>query len=163
MLTTLQLITLFLVALTMACAVAHALELPGKMRLPQEIYLAAQTIYYPGFTIVGGVAEIGAPLMLVALLFLTPRESRAFALTLWAFIALLAVQAIFWVVTQPVNKFWLAEQKLGRAGTAFFGTRSSQAPPEWTGLRNRWEYSHLARAVLAAAALMLLATAIAVS
>jgi hypothetical protein len=82
--------TLFLVALTMACAVAHALELPGKMRLTKDAYLAVQPIYYPGFTVVGGFAEFGALLMLFALLFVTPRDSPAFALTLWAFIALLS-------------------------------------------------------------------------
>jgi hypothetical protein len=162
MLTILQLATLFLVALTMACAVAHALELPGKMRLTKDAYLAVQPIYYPGFTVVGGFAEFGALLMLFALLFVTPRDSPAFALTLWAFIALLSLQLVFWVVTQPVNKFWLADRKLGRASAAFFGARSSQDTPEWTTLRNRWEYSHVARAAMATAALMLLATAIAV-
>ncbi|MDB6106782.1 MAG: hypothetical protein JWO52_6781 [Gammaproteobacteria bacterium] len=95
MLTILQLTTLFLIALTMACAVAHALELPGKMRLPKEVYLSVQPIYYPGFTVVGGFAEFGALLMLFALLFLTPREGPTFALTLWAFIALLSLQGIF--------------------------------------------------------------------
>jgi hypothetical protein len=99
MLTILQLTTLFLIALTMACAVAHALELPGKMRLPKEVYLSVQPIYYPGFTVVGGFAEFGALLMLFALLFLTPREGPTFALTLWAFIALLSLQVVFWVVS----------------------------------------------------------------
>jgi hypothetical protein len=161
MLTILQLITLFLVALTMACAVAHALELPGKMRLPKDVYLAVQTIYYPGFTVVGGFAEVGALLMLFVLLFLTPRDSPALALTLSAFIAVVSLQVVFWVVTQPVNRFWLSDQKLGRGGAAFFGTRGSHQISDWTVLRNRWEYSHVARAVMATAALMLLATAIA--
>jgi hypothetical protein len=40
----------------MALTLAHALELPGKMRLTKEIYFAMQPIYYPGFTI-GGFAE----------------------------------------------------------------------------------------------------------
>ena len=45
-------------------ALTHALEFPGKMRLDKDIYLAAQTIYYPGFTI-GGAAE---PLNIIATL-----------------------------------------------------------------------------------------------
>ncbi len=57
MLTVLQLIALFLVAITMTCSLGHALELPGKLRLPKETYLAVQPIYYPGFTLVGGFAE----------------------------------------------------------------------------------------------------------
>jgi hypothetical protein len=164
MLTTLQLITLLLVALTMTCSAGHALELPGKMRLPRDAYLATQSIYYPGFTFIGGIAEVAAPLMLLVLLFVTPRESPAFDLTLWAFVAALILQGIFWTIVQPVNKHWVAGQKLGRAGAAFFGTTAGNEPaPDWTTLRNRWEYSHLTRAVLATAALMLLATAIAVS
>ncbi|MGQ0445171.1 MAG: hypothetical protein ACT4O2_08630 [Beijerinckiaceae bacterium] len=47
----------------MALSLAHALEYPGKFRLPRETYLAVQTIYYPGFTI-GGAAE---PLAIAAL------------------------------------------------------------------------------------------------
>jgi hypothetical protein len=56
-------ISLFLVVLTVATSLAHALELPGKMRLSREQYLAVQAIYYPGFTY-AGLAE---PLSIVAL------------------------------------------------------------------------------------------------
>jgi hypothetical protein len=45
-----QVVTVFLVPVTMSLALAHALELPGKMRLNKETYIAVQTIYYPGFT-----------------------------------------------------------------------------------------------------------------
>jgi hypothetical protein len=53
---TLQVLTVLFVAVAMALTLAHALELPGKMRLTKEIYFAMQPIYYPGFTI-GGFAE----------------------------------------------------------------------------------------------------------
>ena len=56
----LQVINVFLVAVAMALSLAHALEFPGKMRLPKEAYLATQTIYYPGFTI-GGAGNVLAP------------------------------------------------------------------------------------------------------
>lgn len=36
--------TLILVAIAMALSLAHALELPGKMRLSKENYLAVQQI-----------------------------------------------------------------------------------------------------------------------
>jgi hypothetical protein len=52
-------------------ALAHALELPGKMRLTKEAYYAMQPIYYPGFTI-GGISEPGSVILTIALLFLTP-------------------------------------------------------------------------------------------
>jgi len=50
-------VTVFLVAVAMALALSHALELPGKMRLDKQTYLAMQPIYYPGFTIGGGPAR----------------------------------------------------------------------------------------------------------
>ena len=44
MLQILQVVTLMLVAVTMALALAHALEYPGKMRLSKQEYLATQAI-----------------------------------------------------------------------------------------------------------------------
>lgn len=165
MLTLLQLTTLFLVALTMVCSVGHALEFPGKMRLSKDAYLTAQSIYYPGFTFVGGFAEVAAPLMTLVLLFLTPRHSAAFMLTLWTLIALAANQIVFWIVTQPVNRRWPINQDLRGFSEKFFGTqrgKSKEQLDDWVALRNRWEYSHLARSAMASAAFVLLATAIAV-
>ena len=43
-------LTVVLVSVGMALSLAHALELPGKLRLGREAYLAMQPIYYPGFT-----------------------------------------------------------------------------------------------------------------
>ena len=39
---TLQVLTVLFVAVAMALTLAHALELPGKMRLTKEIYFAMQ-------------------------------------------------------------------------------------------------------------------------
>jgi hypothetical protein len=72
MLTAVQIVTVILVALAMVPALAHALELPGKMRLTQEVYVAVQRIYYPGFTI-AGISEPAGFLATIVLLFLTPR------------------------------------------------------------------------------------------
>jgi hypothetical protein len=49
MLVALTVVTVFLVAVAMSLALAHALELPGKMRLDRKTYHAVQSIYYPGF------------------------------------------------------------------------------------------------------------------
>jgi hypothetical protein len=43
----LELIALCVVALATVPAAAHALELPGKLRLGREDYLTVQAIYYP--------------------------------------------------------------------------------------------------------------------
>jgi hypothetical protein len=151
------------VAIAMALALAHALELPGKLRLPKEQYLAVQAIYYPGFTI-GGAAEPVSVMLTALLAIFTPSGSLSFWLTLGACLALALMQAVYWAFIHPVNNFWLRDINLQGAGAAFFGlgssgsTRSGQA--DWTYLRDRWEYSHVARAGLAVIALALLVTAL---
>jgi len=65
-----QVSTMLFVALAMSMAVAHALELPGKLRLKMEAYLAVQTIYDPGFTM-GGIIEPLCGVAILALFFLS--------------------------------------------------------------------------------------------
>src|SRR5690554_5131958 len=61
-----QVATLLCVAIAMAFSLAHALELPGKMRLGREAYLTVQPIYYPGFTFGGFIGEACGMLLLIA-------------------------------------------------------------------------------------------------
>ena len=144
-----------LAAVAMALALAHALELPGKLRLSQEAYLAVQPIYYPGFTI-GGAAEPLGLLATAFLLLLTPAGSRTFWLGVVALLGLIGMQAVYWIVTHPVNRFWLRDEVLGSAGTEFFatdpggraGSGGDTEATDWEKLRDRWEYSHVARAAL---------------
>jgi hypothetical protein len=58
MITTLKLVSLLLVVATVIPSVAHALKLPGKLRLTHEQYLAVQPIYYPGFTVIGAAEPL---------------------------------------------------------------------------------------------------------
>jgi hypothetical protein len=153
-----QVITLMLVAVTMALALAHALEYPGKMRLAKDEYITTQAIYYPGFTL-GGIAEGVGVLALAVLTFLTRGQGAAFWLTLASFVALAAVQTVFWTMTQPVNRFWVKGVHMKRAATRFFGLaarRTDGREPDWTELRDQWERSHIIRAVLGVTALLLL-------
>jgi hypothetical protein len=154
-----QVITLMLVAVTMALALAHALEYPGKMRLAKQEYLATQAIYYPGFTL-GGIAEVLSMLALAALAFITRGSGAIFWLTLAALIALVSMHAVYWILTQPVNNFWVKDLKLSRSGARFFGLLAARRPrgdePDWTELRDQWERSHLIRAGLGVIALLLL-------
>jgi hypothetical protein len=108
----LQVLTVILVVLAMAPALAHALELPGKMRLTKDAYLAMQPIYYPGFTIAGGLGEAGGMISTSILLALTPLGSADFWLTLVALLGLIGMQAVCWLFTHPVNKSWLQGEKL---------------------------------------------------
>ena len=91
----LQILTVVFVAVAMALALAHALELPGKMRLSKETYYAMQPIYYPGFTI-GGISEPVGIILTIILLFLMPLGSVDFWLTLIALIGLFGMQAVYW-------------------------------------------------------------------
>src|ERR671916_3284396 len=85
-----QVVTVFLVAVAMSLSLAHALELPGKMRLDRDTYVAVQGIYYPGFTY-GGLGEGLGMVATLVLLLLTSSNSPAFWWTLVSFVALLAM------------------------------------------------------------------------
>jgi hypothetical protein len=164
MLLTLQVLTILAVSIAMALSLAHALEFPGKLRLSKETYLDMQMIYYPGFTIGGMVGEAGGLLATLALLWAT-ENAVAWRLILAALLCLLAMQAVYWLLTHPVNKFWLKDTNVDRASNSFFsfiplrGTGSK--PPEWKELRDRWEYSHVVRAGLGLVGFLLIVTAVA--
>ena len=165
MLAALQVISAILVAVAMALALAHALELPGKLRLSKEQYLAVQPIYYPGFT-VGGLCEPLSLLFLVLLLLLL-NEGTVFWLTAGAFASMLAMHAAYWLLTHPVNNFWLKDVRPKGIGGSFFSfdplNRIDDASKlDWVVLRNRWEFSHAIRAGFGLLGLVLLITAIAV-
>lgn len=162
MLLAFQLVAVMLVALAAALSVAHAFELPGKMRLGRDDYFTVQKIYYPGFT-VGGVGEALAVVATVALLFVTPRGTAAFWLTALSFLAAASMQAVYWLRIHPVNRIWLEGEKLSGSASAFFSSGTKTAAGDWTALRDRWEYSHAARAVLGAVALGSLVAAVGLS
>ena len=158
----LQIATLAAISITLTTSLGHALELPGKLRLSKENYLAVQPIYYPGFTF-AGIAE---PLSMLALLVLVVANwgsGAVFWLTVAALLAVATAHGLYWAVTHPVNNFWLKDTELAGAGKGFFGfgSRDLAAAP-WTELRDRWEYSHVARSVFVLAAFLCLATAIAI-
>ncbi|GJD18012.1 hypothetical protein RIVM261_029680 [Rivularia sp. IAM M-261] len=93
--------------------------LPGKMRLNKEAYFAMQPIYYPGFTIGGGIGEFGGLISTIILLFFTPYLSAKFWLTLVALLGLIGMQAVYWLFTHSVNKFWLENEKLSSFSSGF--------------------------------------------
>lgn len=159
MLRALEIASLLLVAMAWALAFAHAAEYPGKMRLARDAYLSVQSIYYPGFTI-GGASEPLSALALAGLVALTPADSAAFPWIALALAATSATHIIFWLVTQPVNRIWTKGIKLGGAVRRFFSTGAAPPEADWTRLRDRWEYSHLARALLMTVALIALAIAL---
>jgi hypothetical protein len=166
MLLALQVATVFLTGVAMTMALAHALEFPGKLRLDEQTYMAVQMIYYPGFT-VGGIGE-GLAILATLILTIAKRgDGAAFWWALAALIALLVMHTVFWLVAQPVNRYWLKNKRLGTVGTKFFAldranrSESSAADHNWKKFTDRWEYSHIIRAVLSVIALIAVAVAIA--
>jgi hypothetical protein len=162
---TVEIVSILLVALAMAPALAHLLEFPGKNRLTKDAYLTVQPIYYPGFTIAGGVGEVDGLIAVLAIVFLTRHGTPAFWLRLLALAAVLGMQVVFWLFTQPVNKFWLQSTTRGGFSEAFFNVGSGthrvrpDDPDGWKRMRDRWEYSHLVRAALATLSFLLLVVA----
>jgi hypothetical protein len=102
----LQISSVTLAAIALTFSASHAFELPGKKRLSRDTYLAVQTIYYPGFT-VGGVSEPLSILAVLLLLVRTRRGATSFWPALTSLMTLTGMHAIFWIVTQPVNTYWL--------------------------------------------------------
>jgi hypothetical protein len=153
MLVTLQILALIIVSVAMIPAVAHALELPGKMRLAKADYLVVQRIYYPGFTF-AGLGEPAGLLLILLLLLFSPGGAAAFWLTLVALFGLGSMQIIYWTFVHPINRVWLQGESLSSVGPGFFAFGKSRdqnghEAPDWTTLRNRWEYWHAVRAALA--------------
>lgn len=156
----LQALCLVLVACVMAFTLAHAAELPGKMRLDKPEYLAIQPIYHPGYTL-GGISEPLAILALAALVYRVHADGGNVLLPVACLVLAIAVQIVFWLAVHPVNKFWLAAEELPEASAGFFGIGRSAngtvAGEGWRALRDRWEYGHAVRAALAFVAFLLLA------
>lgn len=153
-------LTLLLVAIAFGLSLAHALELPGKLRLDEAAYRTVQQIYYPGFT-VGGAAEPLSTLALAALLCFTPCGTTRFWWTTAALLLMIAAHATYWLMTHPVNQFWVAGIDMSGAGSSFFSSftgRGGEAR-HWTELRNIWETSHVIRSGFAALGLTAIATA----
>lgn len=146
-------------AVTFGLSLAHALELPGKSRLDRDTYMAVQTIYYPGFTWGGLIGELGGMVLLAILLLLLPAGATSFR---WASVALgllACVHGAYWLFTHPLNNFWIRDTDLNKAASAFFA--SSRVPDsDWRTRRDRWERSHVLRAVLAAGSLTAFAIAL---
>src|SRR3546814_17828815 len=103
------------------CSSDLTAEAPGKRRLDRDAYFAVQRIYYPGFTI-GGICEPAAIVALAALLLMTGTDTHAFTGILVPLVAAITGQAVYWLVTPPVKKRWIAEPTPGQAGGKIFGT-----------------------------------------
>jgi hypothetical protein len=128
-------LTVMLAALCMGTTWAHLLEMPAKIRLDGATWLMLlQTVYPPAFGTVGAFFEIAAPIAAAVLAFLV-RGQPAFRWTLFGALCLIAADAAFWIWVAPVN-------------ATLVPLTADTLPPDWTALRDQWEYTHAARALL---------------
>jgi hypothetical protein len=168
MLILLQVASVLLVSLAMALAVAHALDLSGKLRPDPERLDAAQLTYQPRFTVAGLVGEVGGAGATLLLILATPTESASLRWTVAALLALAAMHAAYWLIAHPAAQVWIPRHHAPSiAPVGFFATHPLPRPPVvvtgWFRLRARWEYSHVLRAVLGAISLVALVTGLAVA
>ncbi len=124
-------VALFATAIALGPALAHLLEMPGKMRLAPELYFETQQLY-------SGWAWLAVVLLvqlagIVATAWLARSDGIVLAASLVALAALIGAQVIFWVWTYPAN---------------VATSQWTQMPANIEELRVRWEYSHAAGAVL---------------
>jgi hypothetical protein len=139
----LRFMALMFAALALGPALAHLLELPNKIGLPQAEYLTVQQIYR-GWALLG-IVVVGALLCTLALAIATRARRREFVPALIAFLCIAGTQVIFWTFTFPANR-----------ATANW----TVLPAQWEALRIQWEYSHAASAVLNLAALVAVAVSL---
>ncbi len=125
-----ELLAVVFCVLALVPAMAHVLELPNKLPLSREAYLTVQSIYR-GWSL-SGVLVVGALITTLLLAIFGDGEARGEALL--AFAAIVATQVVFWTFTFPVNR----------------ATDNWTRVPEgnWERLRDRWEISHAANALL---------------
>jgi hypothetical protein len=135
----LRFLSLLFVALALAPAMAHLLELPHKMGLSAEQYLTVQQLY-GGWALLG-IVVVGALLATLALLMVERWQGERIGPTLLALVCIVGTQIVFWIYTYPVN-----------VQTQNWTT----LPDNWIALRAQWEYSHAVGAVLNLLALVAL-------
>jgi hypothetical protein len=124
-----EFLAVVLTALALAPGMAHVMELPNKLPMTREAYLIVQRVYR-GWNLLAFVV-IGALIATLILVFSV--DGDAFVPALIGFLAIVATQIVFWVFTFPVNRL----------------TRNwTRVPDDWQRLRDRWEFSHAASAVL---------------
>lgn len=122
-------IALIATALALGPALAHALELPGKIGMTVGEYFTVQRIYQGWDQIAYVLAlQLAGILGVIALYWSVPTVRWPAVVAL---LALVAAQVLFWTFTFPANQ-----------ATANW----TQRVETWEALRTQWEYSHLAGA-----------------
>ena len=128
----LTILCLLLVATKFGTSLAHVAELPGKLRLDEATYKAVQTIYYPGFTVVGLTGEFSGIIALGVLFYLTAYGTGRFWWTAAALGLLIAGHATHWLMTHPVNNFWVKDVPTSGPGSTYFSIFTARQTGDWS-------------------------------
>jgi hypothetical protein len=127
---TVKFLSIAFTALALVPSGAHSMEFVNKIRLPAESYLTVQGIYR-GWAL-SGILVAAALVSTIALAFVL-RGQQGFVEALIAALCIAGTQIVFWSRTYPVN-------------TATHNW--TLLTDNWQELRARWEYSHIASALL---------------
>ncbi len=138
-----RMVTVMLAALSLAPAVGHLLELPAKMAYDGSMWLQVSQTLYGAFGTVGAAFEVGAVVSAVVLAILVRHRRPALGWTLLGAACLIVTHAAYWIWLAPVN-------------ATVSGLTLETLPVGWMALRDQWEYTHAARAVLQTVALVAL-------
>ena len=134
---TIQFLAILLTALSLVPAGAHLMELPAKIGLDKDAYVAVQQLYR-GWAF-AGAALILALIANAAAAFMMRYQGPALFWIGGAAALMLIVLVLFFLLIYPVNQ----------------ATRDwTTAPADWQALRFRWEYTHAANTGLTLLALL---------
>lgn len=125
-------LTLTLIALGLAPAFSHALELRPKLQYDAELYLTLHRTLYEFYGKIGGIFEIGAVVAALVLAYLVRDRRPALPATLLGAAFMVAAHAAYWIWVAPMNALMLSWPVDG-------------PPADWMRARDQWEYTHLAR------------------
>lgn len=96
---------------------------------------------------------------LALLLYLTPFGTQRSWWTAVALRLMLAAHAVYWLMTHPINNFWVRDVARSAAGATFFSVLAGPRTVDWTRLRDVCERSHVIRACLHVPSLIAIALA----
>ena len=97
-------VTIMLVAIALSAALAHLMELPGKMDYDRRLYVTLHRTLYPTFGQTAGWAEAAALASVVGLAWGVRKRGVAFPITVTAAACQLAAMAVFLAVVQPATR-----------------------------------------------------------
>jgi L-cystine uptake protein TcyP (sodium:dicarboxylate symporter family) len=124
-----------MVAMIFGLALAHVVELPGKLRLDGPTWLTVQQNLYVGFGPLAAVVEPLGILFTWVLACMLRKNRAVFRLLLLAALCTTAGLGEWVSVVSPMN-------------TLLNGWTAATLPPDWTACRNQWEFGHAVHAIL---------------